>query len=184
MPKVENSKDRISELMNLRDDQLKTLLLSLNPQIHNTTDLLDRERIIKAILVSESKVFAQGQNIKSLTIGVNLERDKIKERITKRLKQRLDNGMIEEAQNLLNNGITHEKLRFFGLEYKYLSLYLSGELNYNDMYQKLNSAIHNFAKRQMTWFRKMEREGIKIHWIEGANFTEACMLIEKEYLGK
>jgi tRNA dimethylallyltransferase len=74
--------------------------------------------------------------------------------------------MIEEVKNLIDNGITYEKLNFFGLEYRYIALFLKGELNYNDMFQKLNSSIHNFAKRQVTWFRKMEHEGVKINWIE------------------
>jgi tRNA dimethylallyltransferase len=92
--------------------------------------------------------------------------------------------MIEEAKKLIDDGISHNKLQFFGLEYKYLSLYLQGKLNYNDMYQKLNSAIHNFAKRQMTWFRKMEKEGIVINWVNGNNFAEAEAIIKEKYFGR
>lgn len=92
--------------------------------------------------------------------------------------------MIEEVKELLHNGISHDKLQFFGLEYKYISLFIKGELSYNDMFQKLNSAIHNFAKRQMTWFRKMEREGIKIHWIEGADYDKANRIITNEFFGE
>ena len=103
-------------------------------------------------------------NLQSLNIGISLEREEIKKRITTRLKQRLDIGMVEEVKELLRKGITPEKLENFGLEYKFICQYIIGKLSYNDMFQKLNSAIHNFAKRQMTWFRKMEKEGVKINW--------------------
>jgi tRNA dimethylallyltransferase len=107
-----------------------------------------------------------------LNIGIKPEREEIKRRITDRLKKRLDEGMIDEVKNLLKIGISHDKLKFFGLEYKFISLYLCGELNYNDMYQKLNSAIHSFAKRQTTWFRKMEREGVIINWFDGKDYKK------------
>ena len=120
------------------------------------------------------------KEINSLTIGVRLPREQIKKRITERLKYRLKNGMIEEVEDLLQKGVTHDKLQFFGLEYKIISDHLRGELNYNDMFQKLNSAIHNFAKRQMTWFRKMEKEEIGINWIEGPDVSAAEeIIIEK-----
>jgi tRNA dimethylallyltransferase len=108
-----------------------------------------------------------------------LERNEIKRRITDRLKKRLDEGMIDEVKNLLDMGISHNKLSFFGLEYKFISQYLRGELNYNDMYQKLNSAIHSFAKRQMTWFRKMEREGININWFDGKDYDAVLSFIKE-----
>jgi tRNA dimethylallyltransferase len=165
---------------------LTNILLNTKTDLHNTTDLTDKERIIKAILIAEqsNKKESQKPRINSLTIGVKLEREEIKKRITKRLKERLQNGMIEEAKKLIDDGISHNKLQFFGLEYKYLSLYLQGKLNYNDMYQKLNSAIHNFAKRQMTWFRKMEKEGIVINWVNGNNFAEAEAIIKEKYFGR
>ena len=119
------------------------------------------------------------KKIKSLTIGVKLSRDEIKKRITARLKKRLDEeGMIEEVKSLMESGISYDKMIFFGLEYKFIAQYLKGELNKNDMFQKLNSAIHSFAKRQMTWFRKMEREGVVINWIDGPDFNKAKELIE------
>ena len=89
--------------------------------------------------------------------------------------------MIAEVEGLLKDGLTYERLNYFGLEYKFIALYLKKELNYNDMFQKLNSAIHNFAKRQMTWFRKMEKEGIKINWIEGPDFEHAKKIIHDNY---
>jgi tRNA dimethylallyltransferase len=115
------------------------------------------ERIRKNNVVSFS-------NLQSLNIGIGSEREETRRRITERLKQRLAAGMIEEVEELLQKGVSFEKLNFFGLEYKYVSQYVEGKLNYNDMFQKLNSAIHNFAKRQMTWFRKMKKEDVKINW--------------------
>lgn len=181
---VDFNSERAKELQEMNESELHNLIFKMASSLHNTTDLIDKERIIKAILIAEN---ADGSNnvikINSLNIGIRLERDEIKRRITKRLKDRLQSGMIEEVERLVKTGVTHEKLQFFGLEYKYISLYLLDKLNYNDMYQKLNSAIHNFAKRQMTWFRKMEKEGIKINWVDGADFTKASSIIENEYLG-
>lgn len=189
----------------LSDEELRNELKKLNPDLHNTTDLNDRERIIKAIAIAkvhghfepessdEKSVvtkrkdfsvtsFSRNDNekkIKSLTIGVKLSRDEIKKQITARLKKRLDEeGMIEEVKSLMNSGVSYEKMIFFGLEYKFIAQYLKGELNKNDMFQKLNSAIHSFAKRQMTWFRKMERECVIINWIDGPDFNKAKELIE------
>lgn len=183
---VDFKSKRAEELSKRNKQELTNILLKTKTDLHNTTDLTDKERIIKAILIAEqsNKKESQKPRINSLTIGVKLEREEIKKRITKRLKERLQNGMIEEAKKLIDDGISHNKLQFFGLEYKYLSLYLQGKLNYNDMYQKLNSAIHNFAKRQMTWFRKMEKEGIVINWVNGNNFAEAEAIIKEKYFGR
>ena len=165
------------------NEELIGLLRSLNPVLHNTTDLTNRERIIKAIAVSKSQQNkCEVQNINSLVIGINLNRDEIKKRITARLKKRLDEeGMIEEVKSLMESGISYDKMIFFGLEYKFIAQYLKGELNKNDMFQKLNSAIHSFAKRQMTWFRKMEKEGIMINWIDAPDFNKSKELIEKHF---
>ena len=117
----------------------------------------------------------------SLNIGIKLERNEIRKRITKRLEERLNEGMIKEVKDLLKRGVTFEKLAYFGLEYKYLGLYLEGKLSYNEMFQKLNTAIHRFAKRQMTWFRKMEREGVKINWFKGKDFNIVLSFIKENY---
>lgn len=106
--------------------------------------------------------------VPSILIGLRGERDLIRNRITTRLKTRLEDGMIEEIQGLLNEGIPSETLIRYGLEYKFVTLYLLGELNYDEMFEKLNVAIHQFSKRQMTWFRRMERMGMDIHWIDVA----------------
>jgi tRNA dimethylallyltransferase len=91
----------------------------------------------------------------------------IRERITSRLAARLKNGMVEEVENLLKSGLTPDQLKFYGLEYRFLTMYINKEIEYDEMFRLLNIAIHQFAKRQMTWFRRMERNGIKIHWIDG-----------------
>ena len=175
LKKADFDQKEYDRLNSLSDDELRETLMELKPSPHNTTDLSDKERMIKAILIETTGRSAYGikSDINSLNIGISLPRELIKKRITERLKHRLNNGMIEEAERLIKEGITLEKMMFFGLEYKYLALYLNDELSYNDMFQKLNSAIHSFAKRQMTWFRKMEREGVKIHWIEGPDLDKA-----------
>lgn len=181
------SKERFEELDRLDTGELAGILKNLNPELHNTTDLLFKERIIRAIMIAES---GSEENdfertlVNPLVLGVTLPRDEVKKRITNRLKFRLENGMIEETEKLVASGVSFEKLDFFGLEYRYTGLYLSGKINYNDMYQKLNSAIHRFAKRQMTWFRKMEKEGIVIHWIEGPDCAKAESVINKNYFGQ
>lgn len=167
----------------LNDEQLRDILKKLNPSLHNTTDLNDRNRILKAIAVSKARQDEiKGAEINSYNIGIKFSREEIKTRITSRLKKRLDNeGMIDEVKLLLNSGVSYDKMIFFGLEYKFIAQYLKGELSRNDMFQKLNSAIHSFAKRQMTWFRKMEKEGVVINWIDGSDFNKAKELIEKYF---
>lgn len=182
--KVEFDKSRYEELDSLEINFLTDMLKKLNPGLHNTTDLLIKDRVIRAIMIAEKNKFEGIKNkaeIRSLTIGVRLEREKVKERITSRLKTRLENGMIDEVKQLVNNGITYDKLDFFGLEYKFIGKYLQGKLTYQEMFEQLNREIHNFAKRQMTWFRKMEREGIEINWIEGADYNQAEKIITDKY---
>ena len=108
----------------------------------------------------------QSTPIPSVIFGIKGDRDEVRRRITLRLKERLKNGMIEEVQGLINEGVSIEQLYKYGLEYRYVMLYLTNQLDYNTMFQKLNTAIHQFSKRQMTWFRKMERAGFVIHWLE------------------
>lgn len=184
LKKVGFDKSRFEELNKLNESELISILKKINPALHNTTDLKIKERIIKAIMIAEKNVEQIGNakpEINSLTIGIKVERDEVKKRITARLKKRLQSGMVEEVKLLIDSGITHERLEQFGLEYKFISRYLRKKLNYNDMFQKLNSAIHDFAKRQMTWFRKMEKEGITIYWINGANYEEASQIISENF---
>ncbi|MDE6451084.1 MAG: tRNA (adenosine(37)-N6)-dimethylallyltransferase MiaA [Odoribacter sp.] len=139
-------------------------------KLHNTTEIDTPKRAIRAIEIEEyyrshpleSKEFPE---IHPLILGVEVNRDVRRERITRRLHERLQQGMVEEVQRILDSGVRPEDLVYYGLEYKYLTLYLLGELTYDDMVNQLNVAIHQFAKRQMTWFRKMEREGFDIRWL-------------------
>jgi tRNA dimethylallyltransferase len=182
LPPLIIEKSNYQNLNALKIDELRRLLLSVKPDVHNKTDLTSKERIIKAIMIEQSRAkYKAGKlNLSSLNIGINPGRDKIKRNITERLKSRLSSGMIEEVKNLLESGTTVERLKAFGLEYKFVCQYITGELNYNDMFQKLNSAIHNFAKRQMTWFRKMENENMKINWFTGDDYNEILRFISKE----
>lgn len=183
MKKISFNSEAKNELEQISIDELRQLLLTTSGNLHNTTDLIDKERIIKAIIINQSndKPLLISKQLSSLVIGIAPPRSEIKKRITRRLEKRLSEGMVDEVKNLLEKGITPERLNYFGLEYRYISLYLTGKLNYNDMFQKLNSSIHNFAKRQMTWFRKMEREGVNINWLSEADFEAAKKLISENY---
>lgn len=167
--------------------ELITELYSLNPAQHNTTDTLDKQRLIRAIEIARSRYGDQPAllwpDFTPLILGISVPRDETRRRITARLKQRLKEGMIEEVQRLHHQGLSWQQLDFYGLEYRYVSLYLKGELNYNDMVQKLNSAIHRFAKQQEKWYRKMSRSGHQIHWLnldddlfENAKSRIECLL--------
>lgn len=183
LTEVDFNKNRIEELEKLDYETLKKMLLKIQPKQHNKTDIVNKQRIIKALIIAEqnnsSRKIKYRTEINSFNIGVFLERDEVKKRITDRLKSRLQNGMIDEVLELNQKGVSFERLEQFGLEYKFVSKYLKNEINYEEMFEKLNIAIHQFSKRQMTWFRKMEREGIKINWINGADFKTAEELILK-----
>ena len=114
-------------------------------------------------------------------IGVSPDRKIVRKRITDRLKFRLKNGLIEEVENLLKRGLSRERLDYFGLEYKFIGQFLDGILNQNVMFQKLNSAIHQFSKRQMTFYRRMEKRGIKINWIENAEMSSAKEILSNYF---
>lgn len=165
------------ELETLSDKELVLRLQSLR-EVHNTTDLETRERLIRAIEIEEckrqkdkEKVKIEGgvdfPEIQHHVFGISLPREDIRSKITYRLMQRLEDGMVDEVKSLLESGVTPEQLEFYGLEYKFLTQFASGTISYNDMFQRLNSAIHQFAKRQMTWFRRMEKKGVNIIWIDG-----------------
>lgn len=147
-------------------------ILSTYKNPHNTTDLESKKRIIRAIEIAhfdnnKGKSKVENPKIRSLVVGVMLERDSRRKRISERLIQRLNQGMVDEVKQLIDEGISTEVLIYYGLEYKYITLYLTGKLSYDEMVRDLEIAIHQFAKRQMTWFRGMEKRGIKIHWIDG-----------------
>lgn len=140
-------------------------------QLHNVTDIDTKKRVIRAIEIEEyyrtnHVRLPDFPRIRPLVAGVKPDRESRRKRITERLMERLKNGMIDEVKGLLERGITSEMLIYYGLEYKYITLYLTGKLSYDEMFCHLEIAIHRYAKRQMTWFRGMERRGVKIHWID------------------
>ncbi|HEX3006966.1 MAG TPA: tRNA (adenosine(37)-N6)-dimethylallyltransferase MiaA [Bacteroidales bacterium] len=167
----------VNELLrvNLEGKSLEelTVILSTYHTLHNISDVDTPKRAIRAIEIAEyykhnTPDTRDYPEIKPLLVGVRFPRDIERERITSRLKQRLDAGMIAEVETLLKSGLTSDQLLYYGLEYKFITLYITGQLSYDEMFKLLNTAIHQFAKRQMTWFRRMERNGHQIHWLEGS----------------
>lgn len=160
-----------SGLLNM-DDQALSELLSRHRPLHNTTDTSDRERLIRAVEIAlgsqkESPVEWISFPVSHLVIGIDLPREIIRQRITQRLSARLNEGLVQEVELLLAGGVTMAQLHYYGLEYRYVAGFLSGMMGYDPMVAQLNTAIHQFAKRQMTWFRRMEKKGIRICWIDG-----------------
>lgn len=181
--------------------QLIEKLTTLRP-LHNTTDILDRERLIRAIEIATVETLQETSHtgvdtseemsllpaetyhakyiqvsakkkehydnppVTALIFGISTPREVVRGRITNRLQKRMEEGMVEEVKTLVSKGVSYETLQYYGLEYKYLALYLQGILSYQEMLTQLNTAIHQFAKRQMTWFRRMEKRGIRIEWVE------------------
>lgn len=157
-------------------EELETILSGYKT-LHNKTDVDSAQRAIRAIEIEEYyKTQAPDKNeyepINSLIIGVQIDRELRREKISRRLRSRLAEGMVDEVRNILNIGVKPEDLIYYGLEYKFLTQYIIGELSYEDMVSQLEIAIHQFAKRQMTWFRGMERRGFTIHWIDATLPTE------------
>jgi len=160
-----------NELNSKSNEDLIKYLIS-NRELHNSTDTKNRKRLIRAVEIA--LFYEQNPDfetyfpkINSFNIQIIFNRDQRRKRITERLKERLNNGMIEEVKELIDNGVSIETLKYYGLEYKFITEYLLKELTYKEMFDKLEIAIHQFSKRQMTWFRKMEKDGVKIHKIDG-----------------
>ena len=150
-----------------------TTILRQYKILHNNTDVDTTRRAIRAIEIEEyySHLDAEQRSfpsLNSLVIGINIDRELRREKITKRLKQRLEDGMLEEIKTLIRHGVHPDDLIYYGLEYKYLTLHVIGQLSFKEMFTQLEIAIHQFAKRQMTWFRGMERRGLHIHWIDAS----------------
>jgi tRNA dimethylallyltransferase len=174
------------ELADLPMAALTERLKRAAARLHNTTDLLERERLLRAIEIAEYERDHAPEplpELKPFIFGIRWQREILRQRITLRLHERLESGLIEEVERLHASGIPWEVLEFYGLEYRFVARHLKGELKLNDMFQKLNSAIVAFAKRQETWFRRMERSGIVIHWLDGAGepFAEAVEKLANEY---
>ena len=156
-------------------DELTEILTDLKQRnhsnMHNRSDVDTAQRAIRAIEIEEYNLRTPVADrpfpeINSLIIGVSIEREERRKRITARLRQRLDEGMVDEVKSLLSSGINADDLIYYGLEYKYITEYAVGRITYEEMFRQLEIAIHQFAKRQMTWFRGMERRGFNIHWID------------------
>lgn len=158
-------------------EELTAMLVELKKKtgstMHNRSDVDTAQRAIRAIEIEEHNLNnpmpeRECPPIDSLIIGVDIDRDKRRRKITNRLKARLEDGMVEEIQGLLRRGIPAEDLIYYGLEYKFVTEYVTGKLTYDEMFRQLEIAIHQFAKRQMTWFRGMERRGFHIHWLDAS----------------
>ena len=167
-------------------EELEVILQSYK-KLHNKTDVDSPQRAIRAIEIEEFYL-TQDPNkrdyepVNSLIIGIDIDREFRREKISNRLKARLDNGMLEEVKSLMDAGISAEDLIYYGLEYKYLTLHAIGQLTHKEMYDQLEIAIHQFAKRQMTWFRGMERKGFQIHWIDSQVPTEEKLSLVTRHL--
>ena len=184
LPVPENS--QLRALLEGKSLEELTTILATYKKLHNSTDVDTVKRAIRAIEIEEyykqqPVEYREFPMLKSLIIGVDIDRELRRTKITHRLKQRLNEGMVGEVQRLLAEGIKPEDLIYYGLEYKYLTLHAMGELSFNEMFQQLEIAIHQFAKRQMTWFRGMERRGFTIHWLD-ATCPMEDKIAEIEYL--
>lgn len=162
-------------------EELTRMLVELKRQngsnMHNRTDVDTAQRAIRAIEIETYNLEhptpdRQMPPVDSLVIGINIDRELRREKITRRLKARLDEGMCDEIQGLIDGGVNPEDLIYYGLEYKFITEYVIGRTSYEEMFRQLEIAIHQFAKRQMTWFRGMERRGFTIHWIDAAQSME------------
>lgn len=154
-------------------EKLKELKAKTGSAMHNRTDVDSCQRAIRAIEIESYNLehpmpFREMSPIDSLLIGVDIDRDSRREKITQRLRQRLETGMLDEVRGLLDGGIPADDLIYYGLEYKYVTEHIIGKISFDEMFVSLETAIHQFAKRQMTWFRGMERRGFTIHWIDSS----------------
>lgn len=190
LPEVPENKELRKNLEGKSLEEL-TAILSGMKNLHNTTDIDTAKRAIRAIEIQtfyenhpEAAAGAKPSPREAVIIGVDISREKRREKITQRLQQRLDSGMIDEVKRLLESGISADDLIYYGLEYKFLTLHILGNLSYAEMFTALETAIHQFAKRQMTWFRGMERRGFHINWLSSElseeDFTRRAINIINE----
>ena len=187
LPEVPPDKKLRKELENWEMEDLILELESISPDASKNNTLETKRRVIRAIEIYMNRGQDKGLGKKTkfeirhpIVLGVEYPREMIRERITARLHKRLDQGMIHEVEILLNSGITYEQLERFGLEYRFISRYLLGQLTLEEMVAKLNTAIHQFAKRQMTFFRNIENNGIRIHWVNEGNMEKALDIISNK----
>jgi len=181
MPEAPINEEIRRELSEKSIEELQDLLCRLKPQLHNRTDLDDKKRLLRAVEIEKARIrnnqdLRDRPEITAAVFGVRWERSVLRNRITKRLEERLENGMIEEVAGLHAAGLSWLRLESFGLEYRFISEYLQQRLTFDEMKNRLNIAIHQFAKRQETWFRRMERKGVQINWIDNGDYL---LLAEK-----
>jgi tRNA dimethylallyltransferase len=182
LKEIENNEILKQNLQSKSFEELKELYFTIIKKPHNTTDLTSKNRIIKAIIIEKSnKTIERRTLINSLNIGVNPGRETVRNKIKQRLITRINEGMIDEVEKLIQEEIEPQRLIKLGLEYKFITEYLLGKYSRNEMIEKLYYAICAFAKRQMTWFRKMEREGVKIFWLEKPDKDLSLEIIRKNY---
>ena len=175
MPEAPINEEQRNHLHRKTKDELQKILWKLKPQMHNRTDLDDPERIIRAVEIEIARCDAKKNRqekpeIDSAVFGIRWERALLRQRITKRLEERLEEGMVEEVSGLRSAGLSWVRLDSFGLEYRFISQYLQKIITFDEMKNKLNIAIHQFAKRQETWFRRMEKKGVVINWLSGDDY--------------
>ena len=174
------------ELAGKSMDDLAAALLQLNPALHNTTDLTGRERLVRAIEIAEhgarhgEEAAIDRPGIAALVIGIRWDRRVLRQRISNRLRKRLEEGLVEEVRGLHDDGVSWERLEEMGLEYRYVGRFLRGELAFGEMFKTLETRIHQFAKRQETWFRGMERRGVPVAWVDGADVEALRALVRRE----
>lgn len=169
-------------------EELSGILQSYRP-LHNTTDTDTRKRAVRAIEIEEFKSKQKSAAtafpaVGSIILGLDIDRELRRKKITARLHARLQEGMIEEIRGILNSGVAPEDLIYYGLEYKFVTLHVTGKISYEEMFRQLEIAIHQFAKRQMTWFRGMERRGFTIHWIDAALPMEQKLQLAHSFMEK
>lgn len=166
-----------------------TAMLATYKVLHNTTDVDTKKRAIRAIEIEEHYARTPQHErefplLSSLIIGLDVDREVRRSRISNRLKARLDEGLVDEVRKLLDEGVSPDQLIYYGLEYKFVTLFLMGAMSFDEMYKGLETAIHQFAKRQMTWFRGMERRGLNINWIDASlPMAEKVEIIKNMYYG-
>lgn len=170
LPDVPENIDLRKRLESKSLDELTRILSSYKP-LHNTTDTDTRKRAIRAIEIADFQSRHPASEldyppVDSVIIGIDIDRESRRQKISSRLKKRLDEGMVDEIRALLDKGVSSGDLIYYGLEYKFVTLYVTGKINFEEMSSKLEIAIHQFAKRQMTWFRGMEKRGFTIHWLD------------------
>ena len=175
MPEAPINEEQRNHLHRKTKDELQKILWKLKPQMHNRTDLDDPERIIRAVEIEIARCDAKKNRqkkpeIDAAVFGIRWERAMLRQRITKRLEERLEQGMVEEVSGLRSAGLSWVRLDSFGLEYRFISQYLQKIITFDEMKNKLNIAIHQFAKRQETWFRRMEKKGVVINWLSGDDY--------------